>query len=132
MFSSRSGRLFLALLASIVLCVNVAVAADTGTLNIHVDRPGAKIGPTFYGLMTEEINHSYDGGLYAELIQNRVFEDTPVPPARARGRAATQAVAPVAPVTPPGPPEIPFHWSVVTATGGAGDIHTDATNPVNA
>ncbi len=29
----------------------------------------------FYGLMTEEINHSYDGGLYAELIQNRVFKD---------------------------------------------------------
>ena len=31
--------------------------------------------------MTEEINHSYDGGLYAELIQNRAFLDdahTPV------------------------------------------------------
>ena len=28
-----------------------------------------------YGLMTEEINHSYDGGLYAELIQNRAFKD---------------------------------------------------------
>ena len=25
--------------------------------------------------MTEEINHSYDGGLYAELIQNRAFLD---------------------------------------------------------
>ncbi len=28
-----------------------------------------------YGLMTEEINHSYDGGLYAELIRNRIFKD---------------------------------------------------------
>ena len=28
-----------------------------------------------YGLMTEEINHSYDGGLYGELIQNRAFKD---------------------------------------------------------
>ncbi len=26
-----------------------------------------------YGLMTEEINHSYDGGLYAELIPNRAL-----------------------------------------------------------
>ncbi|HVW84192.1 MAG TPA: alpha-L-arabinofuranosidase C-terminal domain-containing protein, partial [Bryobacteraceae bacterium] len=26
-----------------------------------------------YGLMTEEINYSYDGGLYAELIRNRTF-----------------------------------------------------------
>lgn len=27
--------------------------------------------------MTEEINHSYDGGLYGELIRNRVFRDNP-------------------------------------------------------
>ena len=26
-----------------------------------------------YGLMIEEINHSLDGGLYAELVQNRAF-----------------------------------------------------------
>ena len=26
-----------------------------------------------YGLMTEEINYSYDGGLYAELVRNRTF-----------------------------------------------------------
>ncbi len=31
------------------------------------------ISPQLYGLMTEGINHSYDGGLYAELIQNRAF-----------------------------------------------------------
>ena len=27
--------------------------------------------------MTEEINHSYDGGIYAELIRNRAFQDNP-------------------------------------------------------
>ena len=32
-----------------------------------------------YGLTLEEINHSIDGGIYAELIQNRGFEDG-VPP----------------------------------------------------
>ena len=26
-----------------------------------------------YGLMTEEINYSYDGGLYAEMVRNRTF-----------------------------------------------------------
>ena len=30
--------------------------------------------PTFYGLMTEEINYSYEGGLYGELIRNRTFK----------------------------------------------------------
>jgi alpha-L-arabinofuranosidase len=31
------------------------------------------VSPMLYGLMTEEINHSYEGGLYAELLQNRTF-----------------------------------------------------------
>ena len=31
------------------------------------------VSPMLYGMMTEEINHSYDGGLYAELLQNRTF-----------------------------------------------------------
>lgn len=44
-------------------------------LTVNVDQPGAKIDPIFYGLMTEEINFSYDGGLYAELIRNRTFRD---------------------------------------------------------
>ena len=26
-----------------------------------------------YGLMTEEINHAYEGGLYAELMNNNTF-----------------------------------------------------------
>src|ERR1017187_8269681 len=42
-------------------------------LNIDVNRPKAAISPTLYGLMTEEINYSYDRGLYAELVRNRTF-----------------------------------------------------------
>ena len=38
-------------------------------LTIHADKPVAKVSPTLYGLMTEEINYSYDGGLYAEMVQ---------------------------------------------------------------
>ena len=30
--------------------------------------------------MTEEINFSYDGGLYAKLIRNRTFRDNPQSP----------------------------------------------------
>ena len=42
-------------------------------LNINVTQIISPVSPTLYGLMTEEINHSYDGGLYAEIIQNRAF-----------------------------------------------------------
>ena len=31
--------------------------------------------------MTEEINYSYDGGLYGELVRNRAFLDDPKRPA---------------------------------------------------
>ena len=43
------------------------------TLTIQADHPVSKVSPTLYGLMTEEINYSYDGGLYAEMVRNRTF-----------------------------------------------------------
>ena len=43
------------------------------TLTIDASKPVAKVSPTLYGLMTEEINYSYDGGLYGELVQDRTF-----------------------------------------------------------
>jgi alpha-N-arabinofuranosidase len=51
--------------------------APSEPLRLTIDLNGATkpFGPQFAGLMTEEINHSYDGGLYGELIRNRVFLD---------------------------------------------------------
>lgn len=43
------------------------------TLTIHADEPVHAVSSTLYGLMTEEINNSYDGGLYAEMVRNRTF-----------------------------------------------------------
>jgi alpha-L-arabinofuranosidase len=43
------------------------------TLTVELKQVKAPVSPTLYGLMTEEINYSYDGGLYAELIRNRTF-----------------------------------------------------------
>ena len=48
----------------------------TATLEIQVQKSLAKVSPSLYGLMTEEINYSYDGGLYAELVRNRTFQDS--------------------------------------------------------
>lgn len=44
-------------------------------LTIHGDRPTIDISPTLYGLFYEDINHAADGGIYAEMIQNRSFEE---------------------------------------------------------
>jgi len=52
-------------------------AQSTASLTLQLDKTGAAVSPQLYGLMTEEINYSYDGGLYAELIRNRTFKDNP-------------------------------------------------------
>ena len=49
------------------------VAQSAASLKVALDRPKSPVSSTLYGLMTEEINYSYDGGLYAELIRNRTF-----------------------------------------------------------
>jgi alpha-N-arabinofuranosidase len=94
----------LALASSLLLAVTLTVltvswsslsAQESVTLTVRADQPGPRIDPLFYGLMTEEINFSYDGGLYAELIRNRTFRDNP---------------------------QNPVHWSVVKYDGGDGSI----------
>ena len=71
----------------------VAPPQAVATLKIDASKPVAKVSPTLYGLMTEEINYSYEAGLYAELVQDRTFltvgRDTenwiPVPQGTAHG-----------------------------------------------
>ena len=51
-----------------------AVLASAAKLRVQVDRPGAAIQSTMWGVFYEDINFGADGGLYAELVKNRSFE----------------------------------------------------------
>jgi alpha-N-arabinofuranosidase len=79
-------------------------AAGTPTFNIDAAHPVGTVSPKLYGLMTEEISHSYDGGLYAELIQNRAFLDAS---------------------------DSPAHWSVVNDAGAEASIALDPATHYN-
>jgi alpha-L-arabinofuranosidase len=46
-------------------------------LHIDAGKVTGHVSPTLYGLMTEEINYSYEGGLYGELVRNRTFKANP-------------------------------------------------------
>ena len=63
----------LALLVSVTAYGSARCLAQTGTATLSVDPAQivSPVSPMLYGLMTEEINHSYDGGLYAEMVRNR-------------------------------------------------------------
>ena len=68
----RSARLSAAFLIT-AAATSILRGQAPAALTVDLNRPKAPVSPTLYGLMTEEINYSYDGGLYAELIRNRTF-----------------------------------------------------------
>jgi alpha-N-arabinofuranosidase len=72
---------------------------------IRADQVTARMSPNFYGLMTEEINYSYDGGLYGELVRNRNFKEDA---------------------------KEPVHWELVQEHGGTGSMTLDSATPFNA
>jgi alpha-L-arabinofuranosidase len=71
---------FFLLLISLCVVVTGGLKAQKATLTLDLTKPGVDVSPKLYGLMTEDINHSYDGGLYADLIRNRIFKDNPQKP----------------------------------------------------
>jgi alpha-L-arabinofuranosidase len=99
-------------LLTIFLCIAVitlsygalANAQSNVLVSVDTSRPGIPFPATFYGLMTEEINHAYDGGLYAELIQNRNFKMNTNEPA---------------------------HWNLVEDNGGSGQIGLTKASPLS-
>ncbi|MET9578370.1 alpha-L-arabinofuranosidase C-terminal domain-containing protein [Streptomyces massasporeus] len=72
----RLGLTTTALLTATALVPAPAQAEDATDYAITVDpsAQGAKIDDTMYGVFFEDINRAADGGLYAELVQNRSFE----------------------------------------------------------
>ena len=82
-------------LAVIALLALVGTAgAESAKITVKAAEPGAKISPMLYGIFFEEINRAGDGGIYAEMIENRSFEDNEVMAAnngRPRNGGATPA-----------------------------------------
>ena len=64
------------ILSSLIFSSFFAVGINAQvTLNIDAAQRVPKIGDLHYGIFYEEINNAGDGGIYAELIRNRSFED---------------------------------------------------------
>src|SRR5215813_1453214 len=60
--------------AGLVATQTQFVLAQTNSITVQVDKPGAAIPSTLFGLFFEDINFGADGGLYPERIKNRSFE----------------------------------------------------------
>lgn len=92
--------------ATLFACT-LSYAQQIPSITINLDSPHHKVSPLLYGLMTEEINFSYDGGLYAEMVRNRTFS----------GRSHSQ----------------PAHWFLVEQGNSDGKMEIDdSTGPSEA
>ena len=52
-----------------------ALMLQAQELTLRLDKAETEVSPMLYGLMTEEINYSYEGGLYTQLVANPSFAD---------------------------------------------------------
>lgn len=105
---NKKGKLFIVTALS-GLCLLFAV-----TVIGQPAKNGKKISSDLFGLFFEDINYSADGGLYAELVQNRSFEYNPtersewnpfsyweyISPGFSYGRVSVETSAPVHPNNP--------------------------------
>jgi alpha-L-arabinofuranosidase len=66
-----------ALLAILIGGINLDACAKTATVTIDATQPGKPIRSDLVGVFFEDLNYAADGGLYAELVQNRSFEYSP-------------------------------------------------------
>jgi alpha-N-arabinofuranosidase len=94
-----------------VLLLARAVAAPPATVTIDLAGPGKPISPDLFGIFFEDLNYAADGGLYAELVQNRSF--------------AYQATE------QPTWNNLSF-WEIVARGGGKGTLKVDASFPLHA
>ena len=62
------------ILPALALAASLSVSAASNELTVQVNKVGAPVQSTMYGLFFEDINYAADGGLYAEMIKNRSFE----------------------------------------------------------
>jgi alpha-L-arabinofuranosidase len=89
--------------AGTAIQLNLA-AAETARITVDMDQPGHAVPATLHGLFFEDINYGGDGGLYAELVQNRSFEDQ----------------------------EPLYNWSEAAKGGAAGRLSVVSESPLNA
>lgn len=91
--------------AGVLSADDIRALAGTGSITVHTDQPGPALNPTQFGAFLEEINHSGDGGIYAQLVRNWDMKESPT---------------------------TPVYWSAIQDGAAAASVGLDTTQPLNA
>lgn len=115
------------MLSSTVHALALLISSGTSiALNLNVSSTGGYASsPYQYGIMFEDISHSGDGGIYAELIQNRAFQGSTLYPASlapwsAIGGAALTPRNLSTPISSALPTSIHVGWNGTSTTESVG------------
>jgi alpha-L-arabinofuranosidase len=80
------------IITSTVMLSSAFAQSQPGRLTIDLEHPGIQVSPRLYGIFFEEINRAGEGGIYAEMVQNRSFEDDATVPAAWKTERATASL----------------------------------------
>jgi alpha-L-arabinofuranosidase len=101
---------FKSFLSCIVVLNLVCIAMAQAQVSVTVEPRAKPISPDLFGIFFEDLNYAADGGLYAELLQNRSFE-----------YQATEQLT-WNPLT---------SWELVARGGGKGSLAIEAASPLH-
>jgi hypothetical protein len=90
--------------AGVLAARDIRALAGTGSISVHQNQAGPALNPTQFGTFLEEINHSGDGGIYADLVRNRDLKESA---------------------------SSPVYWSAVPDKGASAAIALDNSQPLN-
>ncbi|MBC7330123.1 alpha-N-arabinofuranosidase [bacterium] len=86
-----------------LLIIGLSLFAGEAVISVDIQKPLHKVSPLLWGIFFEEINHAGEGGLYAELVRNRDFEEG----------------------------DAPIGWYIVQEGEAEGEISVDSSHPLN-
>jgi alpha-L-arabinofuranosidase len=96
------------------------------SVTVDVGKPGVKVSPLMYGIFFEEINRAGDGGIYAEMLCNRSFEDNRAIELNWRDTPQKPPLFPTESWSIPARDWPVYAWSI---TGGTAEL--DQSMPIN-
>ncbi len=101
---STGGSIFMAAgMAALFLSPLHTQGGTSATVAIQANQPGTVISPDLFGIFFEEINFGGDGGIYAEMVRNRSFQES----------------------------ASPVYWTLVQTGSANGSISVDYAEPLN-
>src|SRR6267142_1198061 len=118
----------------LLMLLSGTALAGTATITVDSAKPGPRLNPRMYGIFLEEVNFGVDGGLYAELIRNRGWEDAEpregftLRDGRWRDAKGYDARFSRFGYVTNGLPS----WTLIKEGGAEGAMHLDLNNPLNA